>query len=118
MEEQRWIQENVPKLVLGTVGPPLTDPAVMVMCFPSECPSWDYNMTVYKDRLKVYCQTLLAGLKIAARKATNLTKIYDIKEGSEESLASYLERLMMAFRQFTLFDPECHFSLYQPGSTR
>lgn len=50
-------------------------------------------MSAHKDRLKVYWQTLLAGLRAAAWKLTNWTKIYNIKEGSEKSPASYLERL-------------------------
>ena len=59
-------------------------------------------MAAHKDRLKVYRQTLLLALKAAARKPTNLTKISSIKEGSEESPASYLERLMMALESLPL----------------
>ena len=59
-----------------------------------------------KERLRVYCQTLLAGLKAAARKPTNLARVGDVQQGPTESPAAFLERLMEAFRQYTPVDPE------------
>ena len=58
-----------------------------------------------KERLRVYCQTLLGLLKAAARKPTNLARV-DVQQGPIESPAAYLERLMEAFRQYTPMDPE------------
>ena len=48
----------------------------------------------------------MAGLRAAARKPTNLAKVYSVLQGKTESPAVYLERLMEAFRQFTPMDPE------------
>ena len=59
-----------------------------------------------RGRLLVYHQTLMAGLRAAARKPTNLAKVYSVLQGKTESPATYLERLMEAFRQFTPMDPE------------
>jgi hypothetical protein len=54
----------------------------------------------------VYRQALLAGLKMAARLPIDLAKVYDIRQGENESPAAFLERAMEAFRQYTLMNPE------------
>ena len=59
-----------------------------------------------KERLRVYLQTLLGGLKAAAQKPTNLARVGDVQQGPTESPPAYLERLMEAFRQYTPKDPE------------
>ena len=59
-----------------------------------------------KERLRVYHQTLLGGLKAAAWKPTNLARVGDVQQGPTESPPAYLERLMEAFRQYTPMDPE------------
>ena len=59
-----------------------------------------------KERHRVYCQTLLAGLKAAARKPTNLARVGDVQQGPTESPAAFLERLVEASRQYTPMDPE------------
>ncbi|VFV38472.1 Hypothetical predicted protein [Lynx pardinus] len=48
----------------------------------------------------------MAGLRAAARKPTNLAKVYSVIQGKTESPATFLERLMEAFRQYTPMDPE------------
>ena len=58
-----------------------------------------------KERLRVYCQTLLGLLKAAARKPTNLARV-DVHQGPTGSPAAFLERLMEAFRQYTPLDLE------------
>ena len=59
-----------------------------------------------KERLWIYHQTLLGGLKADARKPTNLARVGDVQQGPTESPAAFLERLMEAFRQYTPVDPE------------
>ena len=54
----------------------------------------------------MYHQTLMAGLRAAARKPTNLSKVNLIRQEPNESLAAFLERLMEAFRQYTPMDPQ------------
>ncbi|XP_072696725.1 uncharacterized protein [Canis lupus baileyi] len=50
--------------------------------------------------------TLLAGLQAAAHKPTNLAKVYDVRQGKDESPAAFLERIIEAFRQYTPMNPE------------
>ena len=54
----------------------------------------------------MYRQTLMAGLRAAARKPTNLAKVYLVRQEPTESPSAFLERLMEAFRQYTPMDPQ------------
>ena len=48
----------------------------------------------------------MAGLRVAARKPTNLSKVNLIRQEPNEKPAAFLERLMEAFRQYTPMDPQ------------
>ena len=54
----------------------------------------------------MYRQTLMAGLRAAARKPTNLVKVNLVRQEPTESPSAFLERLMEAFRQYTPIDPQ------------
>ena len=54
----------------------------------------------------MYRQTLMAGLRAAARKLTNLVKVNSVRQEPTESPSAFLERLMEAFRQYTPMDPQ------------
>ena len=54
----------------------------------------------------MYRQTLMAGLRAAARKLTNLAKVNLVRQEPTESPAAFLERLMEAFRRHTPMDPQ------------
>ena len=54
----------------------------------------------------MYRQTLMAGLRAAARKPTNLAKVNLVSQEPTESLSAFLERLMEAFRQYTPMNPQ------------
>ena len=54
----------------------------------------------------MYIQTLMAGLWAAARKPTDLVKVNLVRQEPTESPATFLERLMEAFRQYTPMDPQ------------
>jgi hypothetical protein len=68
-------------------------------------PDWDYGDEEGREHLWVYCQTLMAGLQAAARRPTNLAKVKAIMQGENESLATFLECLYDAYRQYTPLDP-------------
>lgn len=87
------------KLVLGPTGEPTTKWALIDAAFPFTNPNWDYNTAEDKKSLLVYCRTLLVGLKVATHQPTNLSKVYDIEQGREESPAIFLKRLQEAFRR-------------------
>uniref|UniRef100_A0A8I5NCX5 CCHC-type domain-containing protein n=1 Tax=Papio anubis TaxID=9555 RepID=A0A8I5NCX5_PAPAN len=105
-EERERIQVEARKLVPGDDGQPTANPDLINAAFPLTRPRWDYNTAEGRGRLLIYRQTLMAGLRAAARKPTNLAKVYSVLQGKTESPAVYLERLMEAFRQFTPMDPE------------
>uniref|UniRef100_A0A673V210 CCHC-type domain-containing protein n=1 Tax=Suricata suricatta TaxID=37032 RepID=A0A673V210_SURSU len=105
-EEREWILLEARKLVPGPTGVPTMNPADIDAGFPLVRPNWDYNPGEGEEHLKVYRQALLAGVKAAARRPTNLTRVYDIRQEADESPAAFLERVMEAFRQFTPFGPE------------
>lgn len=52
-----------------------------------------------------YRQVLLRGLRAAARKPTNLSKVTEVKQGPTESPTAFLERLYQAYRTWTPIDP-------------
>ena len=54
----------------------------------------------------MYRQTLMAGLRAAARRPTKLAKVNPVRQEPNESPAAFLERLMEAFRQYTPMDPQ------------
>lgn len=68
-------------------------------------PDWDYNTAEGRERLLVYHRTLVAGLKGAARRPTNLAKVREVLQGPAEPPSVFLERLMEAYRRYTPFDP-------------
>ena len=68
--------------------------------------NWDFECAEGRERLQVYRQTLMAGLRAATRKPANLSKVNLIRQEPNESPAAFLERLMEAFRQYTPMDPQ------------
>lgn len=105
-EEREKIQVEARKLVPGDDGRPTVNPDLIDASFPLARPNWDYNTAEGRGQLLIYRQTLMAGLRAAARKPTNLAKVHAVLQGKTESPAAFLERLMEAFRQFTPMDPE------------
>lgn len=108
-EEHERIQMEARKLVPGDDGQPTVNPDIINASFPLSRPpqdEWDYNTAEGRERLRVYRQTLMGGLRAAARKPTNLAKVYSVMQERQESPSAYLERLMEAFRQYTPMDPE------------
>ena len=90
-EERERIQVEARKSVLGEDRQPTQNPDLINAAFPLSRPTWDDNSAEGKERLRVYRQTLMAGLKAAARKPTNLAKVYDVRQGKDESPAAFLE---------------------------
>ncbi|XP_058999971.1 uncharacterized protein LOC131813620 [Mustela lutreola] len=58
-----------------------------------------------RERLRVYRQTLRAGLRAAACRPTNLAKVKAVIQAEMESPALFLERLYDAYRHYTPLDP-------------
>lgn len=102
--ESRWKPKS--PSILGDVRQPTQNPDLINAAFPLSRPTWDYNLAEGKERLWVYRQTLMAGLKATACKPTNLAKVYDVRQGKNESPAAFLGKIIEAFRQYTCMNPE------------
>ena len=74
--------------------------------FPLLRPNWDFERVEGREHLRVYRQTLMADLRAAARKPTNLAKVNLVRQEPTDSPSAFLERLMEAFRQYTPMDPK------------
>ena len=53
--------------------------------FPSMRPNWDFEGVDSREHLRVFRQTLMAGLWAAARKPMNLSKVNLIRQEPNES---------------------------------
>lgn len=104
-EERERILLEARKNVLGDNGAPTQLENLINEAFPLNRPQWDYNTAAGRERLLVYRRTLVAGLKGAARRPTNLAKVREVLQGPAEPPSVFLERLMEAYRRYTPFDP-------------
>lgn len=104
-EEKERILLEARKNVPGPDGTPTNLPNLIDETFPLTRPNWDFNTAEGRERLTVYRRTLVAGLKGAARRPTNLAKVREVLQGSVEPPSVFLERLMEAYKRYTPFDP-------------
>ncbi|GAB1294990.1 hypothetical protein APTSU1_001022400 [Apodemus speciosus] len=104
-EERERILLEARKNVLGDNGTPTQLENLINEAFPLNRPQWDYNTAEGRERLTVYRRTLVAGLKGAARRPTNLAKVREVLQGPMEPPSVFLERLMEAYKRYTPFDP-------------
>ena len=105
-EEHKRILSEARKNVPGVDGRPTIQPNLIEEGFPLVRPNWDFERAEGREHLQMYCQTLMASLRAAARKPTNLAKINSVRQEPNESPAAFLERIMEAFRQYTPMDPQ------------
>ena len=105
-EEHKRILSEARKNVPGVDGRPTIQPNLIEEGFPLVRPNWDFERAKGREHLRVYRQTLMAGLRVAARKPTNLAKINSVRQEPNESPAAFLERIMEDFRQYTPMDPQ------------
>lgn len=104
-EERQRVVLEARKHVPGDNGTPTQLPNEIDAAFPLTRPNWDYNTPAGRERLRLYRQVLLVGLRAAGRRPTNLARVRAVTQGLEETPAAFLERLMEAYRMYTPFDP-------------
>ncbi|XP_062031125.1 uncharacterized protein LOC133746921 [Lepus europaeus] len=104
-EEKQRVYLEARKNVPGADGRPTLLPNEIEEAFPLTRPDWDYTTVAGRERLRLYRQVLLAGLRGAGKRPTNLAKVRAVVQGAEETPAGFLERLMEAYRMYTPFDP-------------
>jgi hypothetical protein len=105
-EERERILNEERKNVLGDNGRPTTLQPAIDEAFPLRRPDWDFGTAEGRERLRIYRQTLMAGLRAAARRPTNFAKVKAVVQGENESPAGFLEHLYEAYHQYTPIDPE------------
>ncbi|XP_059577555.1 uncharacterized protein LOC132248512 [Alligator mississippiensis] len=71
---------------------------------PIQEPDWkpDQDMT----SIRAYREYILRGLRDAVKKPQNLSKVYEIRQETNETPSAFLERIYNTFRQYTCEDPE------------
>ena len=71
-EERERILSEARKHVPGVDGGPTRQPHLVEEGFPSMRPNWDFEGVDSRERLRVFRQTLMAGLRAAgSRQETN-----------------------------------------------
>ncbi|XP_076972270.1 uncharacterized protein LOC143646800 [Tamandua tetradactyla] len=105
-EERDRILLEARKQVPGQDGRPTQLQHIIDDRFPLRRPNWDPNTPEGREHLSIYRQTLVAGLRAAARRPTNLAKI-DPETGSSNQLT--WTRLPQGFKNSpTIFDEALH----------
>ena len=84
-KEQERILAEARKWVPGVEGRPPAQPQLVDEGFPLLWPNWDFERIEGMEHLRVYRQTLMAGLWDAARKPTNLAKVNLVRQEPTES---------------------------------
>ncbi|KAK1337341.1 hypothetical protein QTO34_001967 [Cnephaeus nilssonii] len=94
-EERERILLEARKSVRGLDGRPTQLPHLIDAAFP-------FSVLI---GISTQLKTLVAGLRGAARRPTNLAKVREVVQGPTEPPSVFLERLMEAYRRYTPFDP-------------
>nr|XP_038956092.1 uncharacterized protein LOC120099175 [Rattus norvegicus] len=105
-EEKQRVFLEARKHVLGDDGRPTQLPDALDDAFPLTRPNWDFNTVDGRGHLRLYRQLLLAGLRGAARRPTNLAQVKQVLQGADETPSAFLERLKEAYRMYTPYDPD------------
>ncbi|XP_059125090.1 uncharacterized protein LOC131915706 [Peromyscus eremicus] len=106
VEEKQRVFLEARKQVPGDDGRPTQLPNIIDAAFPLTRPNWDFMNPEGREHLHLYRLLLLAGLRGAARRPTNLAQVRNVIQGKDETPAAFLERLKEAYRMYTPYDPE------------
>ncbi|XP_044090450.1 bromodomain-containing protein 4-like [Neovison vison] len=105
-EEKQRVLLEARKNVPGDDGRPTQLPNEIDIAFPLTRPNWDFATSAGREHLHLYRQLLIAGLRAAARRPTNLAQVKQVIQGKEETPSAFLERLKEAYRMYTPYDPD------------
>ncbi|XP_052573210.1 uncharacterized protein LOC128097082 [Peromyscus californicus insignis] len=84
VEEKQRVFLEARKQIPGDDGRPPQLPNIIDAAFPLTRPDWDFNTPEGREHLRLYRQLLLAGLRAAARRPTNLAQVRNVIQGKEE----------------------------------
>nr|AAO46144.1 gag protein [Recombinant M-MuLV/RaLV retrovirus] len=105
-EEKQRVLLEARKHVLGDNGRPTLLPEEIDDAFPLTRPDWDFTTAEGRRHLRLYRQLLLAGLRGAARRPTNLAQVKQVVQEAAETPSAFLERPKEAYRMYTPYDPD------------
>ncbi|KAL0588539.1 hypothetical protein AAY473_039551 [Plecturocebus cupreus] len=106
-EERGRIRQEAHKAIIGRGGGLVEYHQEQINeTFPSTRTQWDPNTSAGLQALNNFHWYLLEGVRGAARKPTNLSKVGTITQGLQESPAAFLEHLQDAYHTYTPIDPE------------
>lgn len=88
-----------PKIGSGPHREPTANQTLSDGRIPSISPQIVLQHAEGKRSLLVYRQTLLVGLKVAVDRRTNLSKVYGVRQGPDESQAAFLEMTTGGFQE-------------------
>nr|XP_034969621.1 uncharacterized protein LOC118084324 [Zootoca vivipara] len=74
--------------------------------YPMQAPNWDYNTADGITSLGTYRELLIHGMRRAARRPINMSKVSEIIQKADETPGAFLERLKVAYRRFTPINPD------------
>ncbi|XP_062054485.1 uncharacterized protein LOC133764883 [Lepus europaeus] len=99
-EERQRVLTEARKNVPGDNGQPTQLPNEIDAAFPLTRPDWDFSTAAGRERLRLYRQILLTGLRGAGRRPTNLAKYVDdlllaaeTEEDCKQGTESLLQKL-------------------------
>nr|XP_034967967.1 uncharacterized protein LOC118083565 [Zootoca vivipara] len=80
--------------------------AAIDAAYPRQSPNWDYTKADDMKLLESYQEYVIEGMKRAAKKPINFSKIRELTQNPDESPGAFLERLKDAYRRHTTVDPD------------
>lgn len=80
--------------------------AIRDQWIPPAVPDWNPNTPDGRERLEVYRDLFLCGLRRAGQKHIDHGKVRDIIQGPKEPPGDFMKRLKEAYRQYTDTDPD------------
>nr|XP_009676976.1 PREDICTED: uncharacterized protein LOC104146587 [Struthio camelus australis] len=69
-------------------------------------PEWDPNVGGDRAQLKQYQQLILYGVRHGVPKPKNVSKLYEVRQGSKENPSAFYERLCEVARKWTDWNPD------------
>ena len=81
--------------------------------FPLQNPRWDPNTDHGRELLERYREWVIKGVERAIPRTVNWSKLFEVKQGPQETPSEFLERLRNVMRKHTSLDPNSEEGIHQ-----
>ncbi|XP_015716576.1 natural cytotoxicity triggering receptor 3 ligand 1 [Coturnix japonica] len=81
--------------------------------FPLQNPRWDPNTKHGRELLERYREWVIKGVERAIPRTVNWSKLFEVKQGPQETPSEFLERLRNVMRKHTSLDPRSEEGIQQ-----